>query len=1644
MSATRAGLQPRSRIDAERRAQAPAHLQLEQEKASEEQPEELDRDPTPGVPAYLAVQRQAGDGGGSEGGDGTAGTGSGQGAGPGATGGGTGASAGAPGAGAGGIRRLAGEGVATAADALPGLERIQAAFGRHDVSGLRVQVGGAAGAAAERMGARAYALGDRIAFRRPPDLRLAAHEAAHVIQQRQGIHLVDGVGRPGDPYERHADAVAQRVVGGQSAEDLLDAAGDGQAPAAPMVQHECDCGGTCSRCRQEDEEAPRTAGVQMELDTDAARLFEVDPPAAGHAIDFAESAAGSAPSDAAASVAAGSATGDAATADADREGGRDAESAGGPTPEAGGPTAATVPGTETDVSSTEPVAAEAATDSAGTVNAQCYRAGIEEPEEEPETEPAEPEGGDVHEEAEAEVTDPEGGDDCPVGEALDAAGEPAEALADGTGEATTDTGAGGGEGAPAGSDAGSADGGGSAAAARSGTGGEGGDSAGEDGAIAMSDGMDMAIAESLAARDGAVAGYGAARMRMAEVATAARANAVPVDAVPAEPGQREIASAASGFFRAASGRLDDVVAQTAATVPARLGGLARAIKADIGAAIEDEKSAIGARIGMARSQAWTGALAAVGRIQAAHATATAGIEASAAAALATLDAARPLALGRVDDAETTGLDDINQAYADSRANHESIGRRIGAEATARGAEYRARYEHCKIHRRDSWTAGHLTDRRAEAQQDAADKTAEGYRKNLEDAATKAGRDLAVAGRPRDRCGLIAIAGRARESLDAQYGALYQAIQTGRDVALAQADAARDQLLGSVGSALGGTLDLLDSQEYMQRQAANDTGYLQQVSVEQAAHAAAASVLNAVADAVDGVSGLLGQARMAMRGLGDADPAAAAAHFERLRDAIDTGMARLMVQALTGTAMAESRLLGSASAANAAMALLAESHAMQTDATAQALVQGVRAIAVGGVASLQQQSAQATAQLLDIAASGTDALDQIAAGMEMGAETMLGNIHATLERAEADLEAQLRTTLRGIDSTSKGIPHHAQVAASKEQPAWKSVVKWVLIIAIVIVVALVIGPAVIGAVGAAAGAMGASAAAAGVIGAVVGGAIVGAATSATIQVINNWAAGMALGTGVGRAAIMGAIGGAFGGAAGQLIGRAAQAYQLTGVHQFALNIGADTLLEIGTEVATGEFSWDALGMSVLMSVATGGFGEIPRVRAVQARVQHLGAAHVPGAGAARFAESIRPPAAAPTPRSAADVEAAGTPRAAPGEGPAAPVRGAEGEGGAAPRTAESDAPPRGGPGDTDAPAARTAAAESDAPASGRRPADETPHRHEDVDAAAGRASAARAEGPELDAPARSRSDDELVESTAARSQVGDEQHVNSFRRNGDRIECEICSVGCGRVRDRITEMREALPDKPANARLRQELADLHARVADIEQRLESPGSGVTHREAIDASAAIAQRFREIGERFPAVGTGIDRPRSLGEMYDVAEPRLGRMPGHEPVRTDNLGARTGPRQDVGMGELGTLRIRPNEDVLYVLRDVSTGAIMKVGKTTGTRAAARFNVYRNAGSRLGLELRLEVTPVPRPRSRTAPPVEVHERALRARLEQEGHVMPWDNSPEYVGSVGARQGRLGRAGPGTPYDSRRAALRQSHEWSEEGWLVPRLETGE
>ncbi|MEO8336952.1 MAG: DUF4157 domain-containing protein [bacterium] len=134
-------------------------------------------------------------------------------------------------------RQAADHGTRGGATALPHLDRIQASFGRHDVSGVDAHEGPEAAESASALGAKAFASGNSVVFGVSPDLHTAAHEAAHVVQQRSGVQLKGGMDEPGDAYEQHADAVADAVVAGQSAEALLDEAPSGGS-ARPVIQRE--------------------------------------------------------------------------------------------------------------------------------------------------------------------------------------------------------------------------------------------------------------------------------------------------------------------------------------------------------------------------------------------------------------------------------------------------------------------------------------------------------------------------------------------------------------------------------------------------------------------------------------------------------------------------------------------------------------------------------------------------------------------------------------------------------------------------------------------------------------------------------------------------------------------------------------------------------------------------------------------------------------------------------------------------------------------------------------------------------------------------------------------------------------------------------------------------------------------------------------------------------------------------------------------------------------------------------------------------------------------------------------------------------------------------------------------------------------
>lgn len=1273
------------------------------------------------------------------------------------------------------IHAAAREGVRGADKPLPHLDKVQASFGRHDVSHARARTGGAAAKASARMGAEAYTVGSSVGFKEAPDAGLVAHEAAHVVQQRQGVSLKDGIGKPGDPYERQAEEVAAAVTQGRSAEAILDRSPDGARPSRG--------------------EGRGPAPVQHRLEINAARQFEAPPaasPGGGGSGKGGKAEGGGkeAPAEESAADAGGETEGAesegalneaVATEPGDAEGGGGGEAGGG----AGGAGGGAGGGGE--------AAAEEACAGAGSLNAACYDEDIEEPEEEPEEEPPEPEATEAQEQMQSDSPEAEEGDDCPVEEAIaqQAPGpEAAMTSAGGAGAVSSAAEGAGAGGTPSEAEVPAPAAEGEAAAGGGGPG-EGGATAAEapspiEAAIAGVEGQRTA---AIAEFENASTGLDAIDPGVAALRSGARFAPQPGETKEDLIERTRAEARASDLFTRAAERMEEALDLARNTVPDRLGNLAESIKGAIAISIESQKQSISARIGSARAAAFAAAEGARGLVLSEHEGTLALIEDQSAAASSTLMTAHEESLAAVDALETATLDSVNAVYTQSRVDHEALGPTMAGRAVQRGQEYAAEYKKCRINRKDSFWSGYLTDRRAEAQVNAAHETAKGYDKSLKDAANKQARE-AMKGRKKDRCGVIAAARSARSTIDGQFEQFQAAIESGRQQAITQADAARDQMVSAIEGALDSTLAQLVEQEHRQRQTVNDTGYLQQVAIEQAAHSAAASILQTVSQAVGTVQEALEQ----VQGTFASSPAPDAATLDgvlgQATSAVEGGLGRLVGQVEIGLGAMDERLNAVGAQALTALDGVTSANDEQASALCEKFAGQMGTLATGASSTFDQMRTGYTQQSESITTSGTTALGQAVTGFETTCATALTGIETTLSDSVGLLEKSLEKSVASLDCEATGIPKQAREAASHEAPAWKSVVKWVLIIAIIVVVALVVGPAVIGAVGAMAASLGAGAAAA-TIGTIVGGAIVGAATSATIQVLNNWETNQDLTTGVGKAAIMGAIGGAFGAGAGALIGK----YVAGTAAQFALNVAGDAVLEIGTQIVTGEFSLEGLGMAVMMSAVTGGFGEVRGIKKIQARSMARGAKVVPGARAKAYAAKLTPPAGGEAAPSRPKTETAPPPRAA-----------GAAETGAAPKTGEVT-PAKAAPATSEPRPISGEAAPPGAPRPGEAP----------TTARAPEAPAARPP----DAPARKGHPDRAeVEPGVVAKQITPDGHEVKVLKDGRIV---TCSADCADIRMRYAE------ELKVNKELREKLDDIEteadpnvksARAAELRAKLEA--------------------------------------------------------------------------------------------------------------------------------------------------------------------------------------------------------------------------------
>ena len=1333
-------------------------------------------------------------------------------------------------------------GVARASQPLPHLDRIQSSFGRHDVSSARAEIGGPAAHANASMGALAYTAGDRIGFRREPDVKLAAHEAAHVVQQRSGAKLAGGVGRPGDAYERQADAVADAVDRGESAEPILDRTiSSNPSGSEPVVQH-------------------ALAINAFHLTEPPIAMTRPTIGSAPEPIGIGGRSEGATPAQGASQVA------QSAIAQADK----------GAAPAPASQPAPPVGGTEADTST------------GGSFRAYCYNADYPVPDDDSDEEPKDPDTTKAKEEVHPDLPRPDETDICPIEVAVNAQAPLSSTSAAGESKAISaaSTVPSAKPGSPPSGEA----------AQKTAPLGEEEIQSGTEAAANAPSPLEDAIAQAEAGRDNAVASFADSDALTGTLSPRITALAAPVQflsdsSTGGDLEQNRTAEArVSDFFGNASQRLFEGLTLATDVVPDQFGATAEVIKSNIGEAIGHQKDVLSANVETARAQALSTADAARAQVHADHNATVAAINEQADSAIDALISSHDGSIGAIDEIESASLDEVNATYSESYDAHVALGPEYADLAEARGQQYAEFYQGCKKYNpdgtewKDGFFAGYLTNRRAQAEVNAANETVKGYRKSLTETANDQAAQ-AMKGRKKDRCGIIATGRRTRTAVDDRLTTLMDALEAGREESIAQANATRHTMVASITSGLSSALAALDLLEHDGKQSLDDTGYLQQLAVEQAAYASATAVQEAVAQAVENVESALAGLRAT---LGES-PAPALEDLDRILAqaavGLNGGIDLLLACVDASITSATARLEASGSAAFAALDSDAKTSSDRINSQSETFSSQMDSLAAGAASTFGTMRDRHAEQAQQTSDAGAEGFTEAEIGFQNACDKTLTAIDATLTQSEQHLAQDFQKQVGGLDDDTKtGIPFQARLAASKEQPAWKSVVAIILIIAIIIVVALVIGPAVIGAVGAAAAALGASAGVATAVGAIVGGAIVGALSSGAMTLVQNWASGQRLTKGLGHAMLIGALTGAAGGAIGLGVnaglnaalsgGRLAMSAGAQFAVRAAVNVTSDSLLNIGQQMAlTGHVDWGEFAQGVAMSLVLHGSR---RVQAFQARVTAVGARGVAG-GVSRLGGGVEPSAAsARASEFAAKMEQHAATAQKESKEPldwTRPTRAPEPA--AAPPPPESTGKATPSEATPPAPAETKAAApppEAATPPAATPEAAVTP---EPVESAATKVtgehpSPAAVHEAEATTPSGPAAEPDVVPEIGPEPQsatkVGVDDHEMYVRRGSKGVEVGMCSGVCGPLKARIDEMQAALGEP--DSKLHGQLEDLRTKATDLEQRIDR--GELTKNEIEREITDLAARLRLAAEEHPLLGRSLepDVPGTAGPLQAEA--------------------------------------------------------------------------------------------------------------------------------------------------------------------------------
>ena len=614
-----------------------------------------------------------------------------------------------------------------------------------------------------------------------------------------------------------------------------------------------------------------------------------------------------------------------------------------------------------------------------------------------------------------------------------------------------------------------------------------------------------------------------------------------------------------------------------------------------------QKAAIQKQSQASIAQAVAKAAAARSQVMAQHLASVAAIQVKHQNAATNLEADYQKALNILEKAKNNQMANLDTVYAKGAKDFRATGKKAGAQAITEGKDRMTTYhQKMKYHsdgteKKDSLAEGYLTNRQVKARKKAAKIASESYRDSLIESANEQATKL-MGGKGEDRKKVIDAVKSAQEQLKAHYDQTLKALNGQKEQALTQAKTTHTQLLTGIDQKLQMVKANFTQQLRAQLQGI-DQGVQQQVAhLQQQSEHATSRLLSLLAQVASELVVQLQEFRDFLNGAPLPNPAALQNLLALINSDLGSKIAETKETFLARTQETMDALAESGQAAGASLQKIGANAQKSMATTLEGYLKGTTMMAQEGVKSLQQLSSGHGKMTDQLQESGRKGFEQLNAQVQENFNLMKTQLETAFADAIPKLEAGLLKALgeKSNENTNEKEMHgliskKAEEAASKEQPAWKSIVKWVLIIVVVIAVALIAGPFVIGALGTFAG-MGATSAA------IVGGAIVGAATSATIQVINNWAAGDSLFKDLGKAALTGAIGGAAGAAIGVGLNGfkalAAEGFKAAAI-KFAIESFADIVIDFGTKLAFGDIklenlgkldTWKQIGMDALISTA----------------------------------------------------------------------------------------------------------------------------------------------------------------------------------------------------------------------------------------------------------------------------------------------------------------------------------------------------------------------------------------------------------------------------------------------------------------------------